>query len=105
MNYGLDCWEKVCKEGLNEQGLKEIRKIMKSVENYEKRLELYTSGEMTEDTDESYKTEQADCNRDSYWYGKSFEEYKSWMVNEFFPYRISKCQDELARFRKIDFKE
>lgn len=103
MNYGLDCWEKVYKEGLNAQGIKLIKKIMDSIKSYEERLALYTNGEMTEETDESYKVEQAEWNKDSYWYGRSFEEYKAWMINEFFPHRIADKQKELFRFAKVNF--
>lgn len=103
MNYGIDCWEKVYKEGLNAQGVKLIKKIMDSVKSYEERLALYTNGEMTEETDESYKVEQAEWNKDSYWYGRSFEEYKAWMINEFFPHRIADKQKELSRFAKVNF--
>ena len=101
-HYGIDCWNAVLKEGLNKRGVAEIKKIMKSIEYYETRLAEYTSGELTAETDESYKVEQADWNKQSYWNGKSFEEYKDWMVNEFFPYRISETQKRLEKFKKVN---
>lgn len=104
MHYGIDCWEKISKQSLNKVGAKELKKIMKSIESYEDRLASYVNGEMTEETDESWKAEQMDWNKDSYWYGKSFEEYKNWMVNEFFPYRISEKQKELQKFKKVNFE-
>lgn len=103
MNYGLDCWEKVYKDGLNKQGAKILKKIMDSIKSYEERLARYVSGELSEETDESYKVTQADWNRDDFWYGKSFGEYKNWMVTDFLPYRISDKQKELAKFSKVNF--
>lgn len=103
MNYGIDCWEKIYKEGLNKQSVKILKKLMKSIKNYEERLAQYVSGELTADNDESYKVTQADWNKDDYWHGKSFEEYKEWLVNEFFPYSISDKQKELAKFAKVNF--
>lgn len=104
MNYGLDCWEKVYKEGLNKQGARNLKKVMDSIKSYEERLAQYISGELSEETDESYKVTQADWNKDNCWYGKSFEEYKKWMVTDFFPYRISEKQKELAKFSKVNFR-
>lgn len=103
MNYGLDCWEKVYKAGLNAQGVKIIKKIMESIRNYQERLAQYVNGEITADNDESYKATQADWNKEDYWNGKSFEEYKAWLINDFFPYRIAEKQKELAKFAKVNF--
>ena len=103
MNYGIDCWEKVYKEGLNKQGAKLLKNVMKSIQFYEESLAQYVSGELTEDNDESYKATQADWNKDNCWYGKSFEEYKEWLVNDFFPYRIGRKQEELSKFSKVNF--
>lgn len=104
MNYGIDCWEAICKEGLSKQGIRLMNKTMKSLQSYEERLAAYTSKEITEENDMAYQTEQADWNKDSYWYGRSWEEYRDWMVNDFFPERISGKQKELERFSKVDFK-
>lgn len=103
MNYGLDCWEKVYKKGLSKQGAKILKKIMDSIKSYEERLAQYVSGELSEETDESYKVTQADWNKDNFWYGISFGEYKNWMVTDFLPYRISEKQKELAKFSKVNF--
>lgn len=103
MNYGLDCWEKIYKEGLNKQGEKILRKAMKSIEKYEDSLAKYTSGELTAENDESYKVTQADWNKDDYWHGRTFEEYRDWMITEFFPSRISGAQKELQKFSKVNF--
>lgn len=104
INYGIDCWEKVYKGGqLSQYGEKEIRKIMKSIKAYEEMLAKYMSGEINEETDSGWKYGQQ--NKQDAWYGKPFEEYRDWMINDFFPYRLSIEQDRLKKFSKIDFKE
>ena len=104
INYGLDCWEKVYKAGkLNQYGEKEIRKIMKSIKTYEENLAKFVNGEMNEENCSGFKYDQQ--NKNSAWYGESFEKYRDWMINEFFPYRIGEEQKRLAKFSKIDFKD
>lgn len=100
-NYGIDCFEKVQKSGLNATGIKAMKKILKSIEGYYTALEEFKT--RTEGTDESWKTEQADWNRDSYWHGREYSEYKDWMINEFFPNRIASKEKELERFKKVNF--
>ncbi len=104
MNYGIDCFEKVQKSGLNATGKKAMNKVLKSIQAYTDRLLEYTSGELTEETDEGWKLAQADWNKDDYWHGRDYNEYRDWMVNEFFPYRLSCCDRELKRFQKINFE-
>lgn len=101
VNYGIDCWEKVYKAGLNQYGEKEMRKIMKSIKAYEERLAMYMSGEINADNDLSWQNEQV--LKDHAWYGKPYEEYREWMIKEFFPYRIGDKLKELKKFEKIDF--
>lgn len=104
VNYGIDCWEKVYKAGqLNKYGEKEMRKIMKSIKGYEEMLAMFVSGEINEENDSGWKYSQTE-KRDA-WYGKPYEEYKNWMINEFFPYRISIEQERLKKFSKIDFAD
>ena len=40
---------------------------------------------------------------ESYWAGKTFEEYKDWMVNDFFPSRLECCQKDIDKFSKVNF--
>ena len=103
LHYGIDCFEKVKKSGLNDYGRKQMNKILKSIQIYTERLEKYTNGEMTAETDDGYKTSQQD--KYSYWYGRPYEEYNAYMINEFFPYRLSREQDELKRFAKVNFDQ
>lgn len=107
VNYGIDCWEKVYRAGkLNQYGEKKIRKIMKSIKTYNERLAKYKSGELNAETDQSWQYTQDDtAYNKSFWYGKTFEEYRDWMINEFFPYRISEEQAELKKFSKVDFND
>ena len=103
MHYGIDCWEKVYKAGLNTNGRKILTRTMKSLQAYEERLAGYVNGTMTEETDITYQNEQAGWQSDSYWHGKSFDEYKKWMVTDFLPYRIELAQKELEKLGKVNF--
>lgn len=106
VNYGLDCWEKVYKGGkLSQYGEKELRKIMKKLKDYEKMLATYKSEEMTAETDGGYKTSQMDCFKDGYWYGRPYEEYKAFMINEFIPARIAETEEGLKKFRNVNFND
>ena len=101
VNYGIDCWEKVYKTGVNKYLEKEMRKIMKSIKSYDEMLSKYVSGEINEETDGGWIYDQKD--EHIAWYGKPFEEYREWMINEFFPYRIGEKQKELKKFERINF--
>lgn len=106
VNYGIDCWEKVYKGGkLSQYGEKEMRKIMKRIKGYEEMLATYQRGEYTIDNDEGYKVDQMDCFSDHYWHGKPYEEYKAWMINECLPARIARANEDLKKFKNIDFKD
>ena len=107
VNYGIDCWEKVYKAGkLNQYGEKQMRKIMKNIKSYEEELAKYISGEMNAETDIGWQNQQDENEyTKSFWFRKPYEEYRDWMINEFFPYRISLEQEELKKFSKIDFKD
>ena len=105
LHYGLDCWEKIYKHSnLSKQGEKLLRKHMKSIESYQKAMQR--QAELTEETDEAWKISQAEWNKNNAWYGEKYEDYKKWMLEEFFPYRIQHEQDEIElRFKKVVFKE
>lgn len=109
IHYGIDCWQKVKASGnLSAYGKKLLNKIIKSVQAYSERLAQYTSGELTEENDQSWLNEVASWERcdgkNSCWNGKSYAEYRKWMVEEFFPYRISAAQKELDKFKKVNFE-
>lgn len=100
MNYGIDCFEKILKTGnLNDYGKKLMKKSMKSIENIYKRMQ--EQAEMTEETDEGWKYLQADTH--SAWYGEKYENYKKWMLEELYPYRIEEEQKNINKFKKANF--
>lgn len=102
VHYGIDCFEKVYKSGrLSQYGQKEMRRIMKSIEGYEKRIAEWESGEVTPETNYSWQEAQKD--KLNPWYGATWEAYKDWMINEFFKYHLEEAQKELEKFRNIDF--
>lgn len=104
INYGVDCWLKVKKQGLDSYNRKKLAKIEKSIEAYERQLARYINGELTAENDEAYKIQQADWNENSAWHGESFESWREWHIKEFYPYRIELEQKELEKFGKIDIE-
>lgn len=101
VNYGQDCFEKLYKSSkLNSAGISLMKKTLKRIDRYTAELESYVSGEINEENDESYKIEQM---FDGYWKGRPYEEYKSFMINEFLPERFKECQKDVDRFSKVRF--
>lgn len=101
VNYGQDCFEKLYKNSkLNSAGVSLMKKTLKRIDHYTAKLESYVSGEINEENDEGYKTEQM---FDGYWKGKPYEEYKDFMINEFLPKRFEECQKDVDRFSKVRF--
>lgn len=105
LHYGIDCFSKIYKSGkLTRSGEKLIRATLKSIEYYSEQLEVWKA--LTEQEAEEKgllgTLKVTDWN-DSYWAGKTFEEYKDWMVNEFFPARLAHCQKDIDRFAKVNF--
>lgn len=105
LHYGIDCFEKICKSGkLTRYGEKLMRNTLKQIAFYSERLEMWKA--LTEQEAEEkgllVNLKVADWNT-SYWAGKTFEEYKNWMVNEFFPFRLEECQKDIDRFSKVKF--
>lgn len=107
MNYGIDCFEKLYKTGnLTKEATKILKKTIKSIANYEARLEQYQNNEIKPEEDGGwyYQQPQAGWYEEGYWTGKPYEEYRQWVINELIPSRIADKQKELAKFAKIDFK-
>ena len=102
LNYGIDCFKKIQRTGFNATAIKAINKALKSIQAYEEAHERFISGDRNEDNDESYKYEQTD--KHNAWYGEPYEKYKSWFVNEFFPYRISEENKIIAKYSKINLQ-
>lgn len=101
VNYGQDCFEKLYKSSkLNSAGISLMKKTLKRIDHYTAKLESYVSGEINQENDEGYKTEQM---LDGYWQGRLYEEYKDFMINEFLPERFKECQKDVDRFSKVRF--
>lgn len=106
INYGQECFSKLYLSGkLTEHGIKVMRKALKSIENHTKQLEAYKSGEINEENDAGWKFHQQSKTYESpsYWYGRSYEEYRQWMIDVFFPLRFEEDQKEIDRFSKVNF--
>lgn len=105
LHYGIDCFSKMYKSGkLTRSGEKLIRTTLKRIEYYSEQLEIWKA--LTEQEAEEKGLLEilkvTDWN-DSYWAGKTFEEYKEWQINEFFPARLAYCQKDIERFAKVNF--
>lgn len=101
INYGQDCFAKLYNGGkLSTYGVKLMKKALKAIEAHSKQLEAYKSGEKTAENDIAYQYDQT---YGGYWKDKPFEEYREWMINEFFPRRFEEDQKMVDRFAKVNF--
>lgn len=101
VNYGQDCFAKLYNSGkLTAHGVKLMKKTLKSIEKHSKQLEDYKSGKMTAENDAAYQYDQI---YGGYWKDKPFEEYRDWMIEEWFPQRFKEDQKEIDRFAKVHF--
>lgn len=106
MNYGIDCFEKVYKSGtLTAQGIKEFRKLLKSIQDHKEGCDKWKNITESEARANSEKWGMKLCidDPDNAFYGCSFEEYREWMVNEFFGERFRQDEKALVRFRAAGF--
>lgn len=105
LHYGMDCYEKLWTSNrLNDFGKKLMRKTLKSLARYEEQYQKYVSGEMTAENDPSWQATQYEWSQ-TYWTGRPYEEYKQWMIEEWYPQRFKDCQKEVDKFSKVDWKE
>lgn len=104
IHYGLDCFEKVYKGGvLSQYGEKLMKKHLKAIKGYYKMLDDYKNGKLTAENDSGYGFCQT-CDGGHYWKGRPFEEYRDWMVNDCIPAWIERKEEELERFKNINFE-
>lgn len=102
INFGMDCFDKLLKNNkLSAYGMKLMHKALKSLERHQRELDAYVSGKMNADNDNQYKYDQE---YGGYWQGRPYEEFRDWMINEWFPQRFKEDQKEIDRFSKINFK-
>lgn len=100
-NYGQDCFAKLYNSAkLTEYGVKLMKKALKSIEAHSKQLEEYVSGKKTAENDLSYQYDQT---YGGYWKDKPFEDYRKWMINEFYPRRFEEDQKMIDRFAAVNF--
>lgn len=101
VHFGIECMEKMSKESrLNDYGRKELKKTLNHIEKIYKMMESEKA--LTEDSDIGYRNTQED--EYSFWYGRSWQEFHDWRVNEFWQERIKRAEKEIERFRKIEFE-
>lgn len=103
LHYGQDCFTKMYNGGkLTTYGAKLMQKTLKSIEYYSVELAKYVSGEITADNDDVYKSYQTCV--ESYWTGRPYEEYRQFMIDEWFPERFKECQKQIDRFKNVNFE-
>ena len=102
--FGVDCFEILNKESkLTTFGMRELKKAMKSIQTHRELFEKEKA--LTEDTDIAYQNLQHpfDWEDKDYWYGKPWQEYHEWRLNEFFKIRFEDDQKQIDRFRNVNF--
>lgn len=107
LNYGQDCFDKLWKGAkLTAYGQKLFKEALKKSKEHQAEYQKWLNGEVTAETDQSWKNLQASnvyC-EPSYWYGRPWEEYKTWMLEEWWPERFKEDQKRLDRFSKVNFE-
>ena len=107
INYGQDCFKKLYDSSkLTDYGKKLLRKALKSIEEHQTEYAKYVSGEMTAENDQSWIVYTWDINKGTYWaeHHDDYEEYRKWMIEEWFPQRFKEDQKQIDRFSKVNFK-
>lgn len=102
--FGIDCFEKLNKESkLTSFGKKELSKALKNIQKHREMYEAEAS--KTEETDVAWQYIQNPAPHESkdYWYGRKWEEYHEWMLNEFYGARFKEDQKQIDRFSKVNF--
>lgn len=103
--FGIDCFERMYKSGsLTASGIKAFKKLLKRIQAHKESFEMWQT--ITE--------EEAIANymgwifpiydKDSAFYGMTFDEYREWMLNEFYAQRFREDEEALTKFRKFGFE-
>lgn len=106
LNYGQDCFDKLWKGSkLTSYGQKLFKKALKKAKDHQTEYQKWINGEVTPETDLSWQYQQQSdqYGSPSYWFGKPWEEYKAWMIEEWWPERFKEDQKRLDRFSKVNF--
>lgn len=102
--FGIDCFEILTKESkLTSFGMKEWKKALKKIQEHQEWYEAEKA--KTEETDIAWQNIQnpMEWEDKDYWYGRPYEEYHEWMLNEFFKVRFEEDQKQIDRFSKVNF--
>lgn len=98
LRLGTTCFDKQMKSKLDKMAKKKVNNAIKSLKIYQEQLEIWKN--MTEES--CKETRPMDYERIGNTEGiDTFEELKNWMVNEFFPYRISLEEEDITRYAKF----
>lgn len=100
MNFGIDCFSKLNGEKLNAYGMKMMKDALKHIEDHKEGFEAEKL--KTEETDQKWKYIQQD--KEDYWFGRPYEEYHKWMIEEWWPERFKEDQKKIDRFNKVNFE-
>lgn len=106
-NFGATCFDKLIKDKLRAFQRKEYNQAIKFLKGYYKQQKVWEN--MTKEDylgSEMYRT-ACICDGGAPWETKtgldSFEDYKNWMLNDFFPYRIEQEEKVIEKYSRIDF--
>lgn len=108
IDMGMDCFKKVEETGrLSEYGKKLFNKAVRNAKRHHEEYNKYISGEITAETDLSWKSYENPWNKDCYWgvHHDDYEAYKRWMIDEWYPQRFREDEKEFAKFGKINFAQ
>lgn len=105
IDMGMDCFKKVEETGrLSAYGKKLFDKAVRTAKRHHEEYNKYINGEMTAETDQSWISLGSDVNKGHYWnVHRDYEEYKRWMIEEWYPIRFREDEKEFAKFGKINF--
>jgi hypothetical protein len=103
LNYGQDCFDKLWKNSrLTDQGKKLWRKALKYKKEHDEEYAKYINGEMTEENDNHWKS--ALYWNSAVWGDKTYDEFRQWLIDEWYPQRFKEDQERLERFKKVNFE-
>lgn len=98
LRLGTTCFDKQMKSKLDKMAKRKVNHAIDLLKSYQEQLELWKN--MTEE--ECKDIRPFDYEKIGKYEGiDTFKELKSWMVNEFFPYRISLEEEDITRYAKF----
>ena len=106
LHMGCDCFEKIWKgKGMTDFGKKQFKKLLKHIqthkEGYKKWLNRTEEEYLASCAEKGLLAEYLDSQ--SSFYGMTFEEYRDWMLTEWYGQRFKEDEQELMKFNKVKF--